>query len=85
MQHPVFAHNLQYPEDQKAILALEDLWIERPPEESRVFTIEFVSGFFLGLGMFLFRFAFFGLVWRLWAECWFWFLVSCPQRVASFN
>ena len=44
MCHRQFAFNLVYAEDQKAILALEDVWVERDPVESRVFTIEFVSG-----------------------------------------
>jgi predicted Fe-S protein YdhL (DUF1289 family) len=43
MRHRQLVPYLTYPEDQKALLALEDVWIDRDPEESRVFSVELVS------------------------------------------
>lgn len=34
----------QHPKDAQALNYLEDVWLERDPVESRVFTLEFVSG-----------------------------------------
>ena len=36
------APQVQHADDQKALAALEDLWVEHDPVEPRAFTIEFV-------------------------------------------
>lgn len=46
MNFPEFVPYCQHLDDQKALLALEDLWVERDPKEPRAFTLEFVSAYF---------------------------------------
>ena len=43
MNNPSFAMQAQHLEDQKALLALTDVWVVRDVDESRTFTLEFVS------------------------------------------
>lgn len=43
MNSSIFAQHCQHADDQKALIALEDLWVERDPVEDRTFTLEFVS------------------------------------------
>lgn len=43
MNNTTFAIHVQHVEDQKALLHLTDVWLERDPTEHRAFTLEFVS------------------------------------------
>ena len=43
MNNPSFAMQAQHLEDQKALLSLSDVWVVRDVDESRTFTLEFVS------------------------------------------
>lgn len=42
MRHSLFAYHAQHNADQTALSYLEDLWVEKDPNEHRCFTIEFV-------------------------------------------
>lgn len=44
MNNELFAMQAQHHGDQAALAYLEDVWLVRDPVETRVFTIEFVSG-----------------------------------------
>lgn len=43
LMNSTLATFIQADDDIKALSALEDVWVQRDPTESRVFTIEFVS------------------------------------------
>lgn len=43
IRHSLFAYHAQHNADQSALNFLEDLWVEKDPNEHRCFTIEFVS------------------------------------------
>lgn len=43
MNSPQFVPHAQHEDDQKALAALQDIWIERDPAEPRTFTVELVS------------------------------------------
>ncbi len=42
MRHSLFNYHAQHNADQTALSYLEDLWVEKDPNEHRCFTIEFV-------------------------------------------
>ncbi|THH05137.1 hypothetical protein EW145_g5013 [Phellinidium pouzarii] len=44
MNSPTFSVHALHAEDRRALLALEDVWVERDPVESRAFTLEFYFG-----------------------------------------
>ena len=44
MNDPRFALHVQYPDDRKAFMHLEDVWVQRDAEEPRSFTVSLVSG-----------------------------------------
>ncbi|KAI5124389.1 hypothetical protein M0805_008274 [Coniferiporia weirii] len=44
MNSPTFSLHVQHADDRKALIALEDIWVERDPAESRAFTLEFHFG-----------------------------------------
>ena len=45
IRHSLFAYHAQHNADQSALNFLEDLWVEKDPNEHRCFTIEFVSNY----------------------------------------
>ena len=42
MNHSLVAYHAQHNADQTALSYLEDVWVEKDPNEHRCFTIEFV-------------------------------------------
>lgn len=43
LHHSLFGYHAQHNADQTALGFLEDVWVEKDPNEHRCFTIEFVS------------------------------------------